>query len=340
MDILLRYYSRLFDAAGRYRYSIGCITAALVVLSAAGVFLIRYDNDIARMLPDDQTLVRIMGFFREAHFSDKVMLDVRLADERAGEEALHAAVDSVSAGLTDPFFIRKVTSSIDQPELLKQVPDFFGYLPGIFSDADAGMARERLTPEGVRRSLAGLWRQAMIPGASPVISFARFDPLGIAAPFWRDLGQLSGALGYEMLVRRNHLTSRDGKHALIIVETPVRMTDGFGSQRLLAYFEQVTRDLPEGIAVDVIAGHRHTVSNEKVIKSDIARTSIAASAVFLIIFVFMYRDPRAIIFFMIPVCAVLVAINLCGLIFGRLSVFVAGMGAVIVGIADDYGIHV
>ncbi|MFA5362113.1 MAG: MMPL family transporter [Candidatus Omnitrophota bacterium] len=340
MDILFQYYSRLFDAVRRYRFVIGGITAALIILSAAGVFFIRYDNDIARMLPADQALVRIMGFFREAHFSDKVMLDVRLVDERAGEDALHAAVDSISAGLTDSSFVRKVTASIDQPEVMRQIPAFFGYLPGLFSVTEAGMVQERLTSEGVHRSLAGLWRQAMIPGASSGTSFARIDPLGIAAPFWRNLEQLTGALGYEVLVRRNHLTSRDGKHALIIVETPVRMTDGFGSQRLLAYLEQATRVLPEGIAVDVIAGHRHTVSNEKVIKGDVARTSIAASLVFLIIFVFTYRDPRAIVFFIIPACAVLVAINLCGLIFGRLSAFVAGMGAVIVGIADDYGIHV
>jgi predicted exporter len=180
----------------------------------------------------------------------------------------------------------------------------------------------------------------MMPGSSAATGFARYDPLGLAAVFWRDLERLSVALGYEVQVRRGHLTSRDGKHALIIIETPVRMTDGFGSQHLLAYLEQAAQAVPAGVAVDIIAGHRHTVSNEKVIKTDVARTSIIASLVFLVIFAFTFRDPRALVFFVIPACAVLVAANVCGFIFGRLSVFVAGMGAVIVGIADDYGIHV
>ncbi len=340
MDFLFEFYSQLFDAVKRYRHCIAGVAAALVIFSAVGVSFIHYDNDIVRMLPTDKMLVKIMGFFREAHFSDKVMLDVSLADEKAGEEKLHAAVDLISVGLTDPSFVRKITASVDQPEIIRQIPAFLGYLPSLFSESESDFVQERLTPEGIRSALAGLWRQTMIPGASPVTSFLRFDPLGIAVPFWRNLEQLSSALGYEVLVRRNHLTSKDGKHALIIVETPVRLTDGFGSKRLLDYLEQSIGRLPAGVAVDIIAGHRHTVSNEKVIKGDVARTSIVASVVFLIIFAFTYRDPRAIIFFIIPACAVLVAINLCGLIFGRLSIFVAGMGAVIVGIADDYGIHV
>ena len=38
--------------------------------------------------------------------------------------------------------------------------------------------------------------------------------------------------------------------------------------------------------------------------------------------------------------SVLISMNISALVFGKLSYFVAGMGAVIIGIADDYGIHV
>jgi predicted exporter len=83
----------------------------------------------------------------------------------------------------------------------------------------------------------------------------------------------------------------------------------------------------------------HSVSNEDVIKKDIQRTVTIAMIAFLTVFLLTFKDLRALIFLIIPVGAVILALNLSAFVFGKLSYFIIGLGAVIIGVADDYGIH-
>jgi predicted exporter len=65
-----------------------------------------------------------------------------------------------------------------------------------------------------------------------------------------------------------------------------------------------------------------------------------AGAAFFLLFVFLFRDIRAAMLFLLPVASVLVAINLSNLALSHLSYFIVGMGGVVAGISVDYGIHV
>ncbi|MBL0716684.1 MAG: hypothetical protein JJV89_01425, partial [Desulfosarcina sp.] len=109
---------------------------------------------------------------------------------------------------------------------------------------------------------------------------------------------------------------------------------------LITYIKSRIVDLPDYVSADIIAGHMHTISNETVIKKDIYLTLSISTAAFLLLFLFFFRDIKAIFLFVIPLASVLAATNITFLLLGKLSYFIIGMGGVIAGIAVDYGIHI
>ena len=147
-------------------------------------------------------------------------------------------------------------------------------------------------------------------------------------------------MGYEVKLEEGHFISRDGNSAMMILETPAEVSDGFASRELISHLKEKLNNLPPEFSSLIVCGHLHTVSNEDVMKRDIKRTVLFASVGFFLIFFLVFRDPRGIFPFLIPLVSVVIAINLSSLIFPELCLFIIGMGAVIAGISVDYGIHV
>ena len=152
--------------------------------------------------------------------------------------------------------------------------------------------------------------------------------------------QLVAAFGRNVTFYNGHFSAQDGKHLMLILETPVAITDGARSKELLAHIQGCLKDCPSFVKVDIVAGHTHTVANESLIKGDIARTGTVATIAFLIVLIWFFRDIRAVAFFLIPAASVLIALVCSGIVFGKVSAFVVALSTVIIGIADDYGIHI
>jgi predicted exporter len=173
-----------------------------------------------------------------------------------------------------------------------------------------------------------------------MMPFIRSDPLGISSDALRSLQTLSSSLGYEVELENGHFVSRDRAHAMLVVQTPITVTDASGARELITYLRDRLGELPAYVSADIVAGHLHTISNEDVIKRDIWLALSVAGAAFLLLFLFLFRDIRAIMLFFIPLASVLVSINLSSMVLSRLSHFIIGMGGVVAGISVDYGIHV
>ncbi len=76
-------------------------------------------------------------------------------------------------------------------------------------------------------------------------------------------------MGFDVAIEEGHFISRDGRHAMLIIQTPVKMMDSQKSKELVQALDERINKLPGYVSADVIGGHLHTVSNERVIKRDI-----------------------------------------------------------------------
>ncbi|HPO13699.1 MAG TPA: MMPL family transporter [Candidatus Hydrogenedentes bacterium] len=333
----------LFDSINslleRHKLFIAASIGILILLSVANLFRLPYDNTIETMLPVDRDIMRDMRFLRESGFSDKLVISFGLKDEtHTLEDLLHAA--GQFSDRLEPPLVKEVISRISPQNMPQEMASFLHYLPQLLGPEALDAMSKKINPKDVQDRLRFIYRQSLTPGISFSIPYLLTDPLGVSSGIVNNIGKLSMSLGYDVVVKEGHLVSKDSRHTMIIVKTPVILTEGFGARDLVNYLQERIKELPEYVSADIIAGHMHTVGNEDTVKRDIWLITCIATTSFLLLFLFVFRDPVAVGIFLIPVGAILVSISITGFVFDTLSYFVVGMCSVIAGIADDYGIFV
>jgi predicted exporter len=327
------------EAAWRHRRLVLAAAAVAIALGLYALWTVPLDSDVAFMLPADSEVQRSMAFLRESNLSDKIVLSLEIAPDAGGLDALLDASAKLEASLGPPL-VTGIESGVSGEAVASEVQGLLRRLPELVQENDLDAIQERLTPQGLDETLRGNYRQLIRPGELFTKEIIRSDPLGLSRRPLEVMQELSASVGYTVEIEQGRFVSPDRRHALLILETPVTITDSAGGRELLSYLRRSLAELPEGVKVDIVAGHLHTISNEDVIQQDLIVGLGAASVGFLALFLFLYRDPRAVMLFLVPAASVVIAIGLEGLAAGRLSAFVVGMGGVIVGIADDYAIHV
>ena len=200
---------------------------------------------------------------------------------------------------------------------------------------------KKITPAGVKSALKADFQRLLAPGGSFSIGFIQLDPLNIYTGIFNSFTRLTASMGYTVIPKNNHLFSKDMKHVMVILETPVPITDAGGSKLLLKYINKHLSSLPSYVKSSVVCGHLHAVSNEKTIKKDIQIVLLISAIGFVLLFILiLQKDLRCFLVLILPVTAGLISIALLSLFIKNISYFIIGMGGVITGIAVDYGIHI
>jgi len=316
---------------------IGSCVAALLAMAA--LRYIPFNNDIEVMLPRQAEVLRDFHFFRESPLAKTVAVSFQLKSGKGTQSDLVTAVDQFSAKVHSPM-ITRVLSGLDSQQSLEEIQAFVRLAPQLMEKERLETLDAKLTPVFVQSKLEKLYRALLSPTGSFLIPIMQQDPLGLQAKALRDLRDLHASLDYDVQLQAGHLISRDGRHALVVLETNVSITDGSGSKKLIGYLNELLEQTPALVSVTLIAGHLHAISNEKIIKRDILVTSTVSSIAFLLIFILLFKDLRALLLFSVPLLSVLLSVPICAWLTGKLSFVIMGMGAVIAGIADDYCIHV
>ncbi|MBI4710049.1 MAG: hypothetical protein HY759_02955 [Nitrospirae bacterium] len=298
-----------------------------------------YESTMDNILPQNEILGSSMEFFRSSNIASRVIVSMELTSSEKDLTDLLREADLLSASLDKNLF-PDVTVGIAESSLAKNIAVMFEDLPEIISADELSEIDSWINQEHISRKLHDAYLQLLKPQGMLLGSMLRSDPLGLRLFVLEKLKSLSASTGYEVEIKDGHFVSRDRRHAMLIAKSSVAVTDSAGSQKLLGSLKQSLQRLPDYISADIISGHAHTVSNEKLIKKDIVLISIIAAAAMLLLYGLVIRDVSAVTIFMIPVAAIVFSINLSYLLLGKLSYWVIGLSSTIAGIATDYGTHV
>ncbi len=329
----------MYNFVAKHKKTAVALLGFMLLASFFGLKFIKYNNNIESMLPQDSQVQQSMRFLRESNFSDKLVISLRLTDQKHTSDNLIFEADKLAASLNSPL-IRQVISSVSGANLMQEAIFFLQFCPQLINADSLPELNAKLTPDKIKERLSSIYRQSLSPGSAFTIPFMRADPLNLYSGILSDIQKLSQASGYNVTLNNGHLISQDGSSTMIIVKTSVLLTEGFGSRKIVSYLQEKLKQLPAYIRADIIAGHMHTVKNEEIIKNDIRLTTTIAAIGFILLFLFIFRDWRALIIFLMPLGAVLITTAVTFQIFKELSYFVIGLSTVIAGITIDYGIYV
>ena len=324
--------ARLYIFMARRRLLLAAATALVMGLSFWLTCDLKLDKSLKALLPDSSA-----AFGQSAELLDltpfsRVMLVQLTAGEAGAAHLLSLAADQFTDGL-NPALIQTLNLSDDWPE------------------AEALMALlPALCDQGCLNYLTAFDDQAKISAALGVLKDELSGPGGLADFFWRAdplnwRGELfrhfpsSGSwprpdplVGYPL--------SKDGRHLLIVLKPLASMNDAAGSLAIMAELERLIDKLPQGLSAQVVGAHRHTAANASAIERDLALTLSLALILILAIYLLLVRSFGAFWLFLTPAVAVMLAAAGLSLSFPVVSGLALGFGAGVLGIAEDYAVHV
>lgn len=334
-----KYASRLYDFTERKKRPVLFILIFLIFVSLSALYFVEYESSMDNILPQNEVIGRSMEFFRNSNIAGKVIVSMELTSQEKDINDLLKEMDLL-AGSLDKNLFPEVTAGIPESEFAGDIDVMFKNLPEMISGEELSQIDSWINQERISQKLHDAYLQLLKPQGMLLGSMFRSDPLGMRMLVLEKLKSLSSSTGYNVKIKDGHFVSRDGRHAMLIAKSAVSVTDSAGSKKLLASLKKSLETLPGYIRADIICGHTHTVSNEKLIKGDIVFISIIAAVAMLLLYGLVIRDVSAITIFMIPVVSILFSIVLSYLLLGKLSYWVIGLGSTVAGIATDYGTHV
>jgi predicted exporter len=327
-----------------YRYFSGrrkiLLAATAVLIAAAGLAVrnLELREDIESMLPDDDSNVaRDFRSLQAAPFTRKIAITLT-GGPGTDPAALASAADRLAAALPSPDIGRVATgpAGVSGGGFASWLA---GALPSLATEEDLAALENRIAGNGVGNRLRDS-RDRLLSLEGPALKETiRSDPLSfheLVLEKMRYLNMIPGAR-----LSEGRFASPDGKSVLLIADTSVPVTDSRGGSRLLEHVsKQVEAAVPRDIRTSVVCGHRYSVANAKTIQRDLYVILSLASLAVLGIYVFHLRGLGAVYVFLVPGFALIIASGTIALISKDVSALTLGFGGVLLGIADEYAMHV
>lgn len=135
----------------------------------------------------------------------------------------------------------------------------------------------------------------------------------------------------------------DEQERLAIFIRPTKLASDLDfSKQVVADVERVIAELPppSGIEAQLTGRYKKRVDLQALLGRDLKWTSLVASVLILLYVSLHFRRPLAVVMVLLPLgLGILWSYGLAGALFGKLNVLTAFIGAILVGISIDNGLH-
>jgi predicted RND superfamily exporter protein len=335
----------LFDTVGRW-----CVTWPWRVLAFFGLLALgaiplvshlTLETDVRNMLPGDmaQTLARHNTLFGT---SDLALLLVQTTPGRRDD--LIAFGTALQQQLAPSPLIRRVEFGY-APFILKVLDDValdfapFFVRPDQLDDLD-----HLLTPEGITAQIHKTLLDLSLPGSIPRERLLLDDPLQLRTFAFARLLALRGAFHFD--AASPYFLSQDGTALLIRVEGHASVHDMAGVKATVALLDQVTRALLaqpafQGLTLQTTGGYFFAAESERTIRQDIMRNFNLSAILICTFTAWAFRRWDVVLYVQLPTLLSLwLAVGVFALGHPQLNALALGCAAGLLGIGDDYTIHI
>ncbi|MCA1797832.1 MAG: hypothetical protein LC645_09970, partial [Geobacteraceae bacterium] len=334
MPFVARLYEYLRTRRPGVRSALWLFLGVLIMISLLNLRTLQVEENIGGMLPDgDSGVGRDFALLQQAPFARKVVIHLQLRSEAdpppAAERILLHATTDVREQLPDTLFQNPISgpAQFDAGGMLRELGYF---LPRLATPEDLERIEARLQPERVERYLQRALEQLLQPQGMVLKSQIQRDPLQFNQLAQEKLRHLNPIP--HTRVSQGHFVSAARRSTLILADTPVEITDAAGARELMQAFRAATEVLPPEVKAELISAHAYTLANAEVIQADVQRVLLLSALGILLVFALVLRAVRAIAVYLIPLLAMLGAVQVTALMYGTLSGITLGFGAVLLGI--------
>ena len=304
---------------------------------------VKYEEDITKLLPESSVESQLA--FSSIQLKDKIYIQVTSANEPVGPEVLcertDEFIDLLFAKDSTHHFISNVLYRIE-PEMGINALDFvLGHLPSFIDTAAYPAFEQALQPEAVETQMWVNYNMMMEDETGDITQMIAYDPLNLRQAVLGDA--IEGALG-NLNVIDGHLFCPDSTAAIAYLAPAFRSLDSWSSTMFSKMLSKAQKEF-EAEHPDVRV-HAHgdpigSVSNAGRIRSDLVLTVGISLILILLLLGLCFRSFAFLWKMLLPILyGTAFSLACIFWINGGMSLMALGLGAIVLGVAISYCLHV
>lgn len=311
---------------------------------------LQYEEDVAKLLPRSSVDSELA--FSDIELKDKIFIQITSADPEQPLDTwtMSEYIDEFCAALLERDstgrYIIGILSSIDPGTMVGAMDYGFSHLPSLIDTAFYADFLAAMTPEAIDAQMARnreLIDNDMTGDATQMVCT---DPLDLRDIFLSRMfpeGLDAGSVG-DFTMENGHFFCPDRTVALAFLSTTVSQTNSGKGTRFARILNHVRDDFEAAHPDAHVLLHGNPlggVSNASTIKTDLVWTIGLSLLVILVILLLCFHRFRFVIHLLAPVLyGTLFALACVYWIKGIMSFMALGIGAIILGVALSYCLHV
>ncbi len=302
---------------------------------------LKISENITDLIPENEYTASLQEIMSSSDVVDRLLILIHT--EGSSKQSIFEVADSVVNCLSSERYadyLYPPAPFIDEKQVDESYDFFYRKLPLLMSESDWSYLRSQSSPDSLGKVMKKNLNALISPSGIVVKKYIARDPLHLAA---RQLGKLNELrLISSLKQEKGYLVSEDGESVLLMLNHKTDLND---TQVNTIFLHQLTKDLEKissryACPIYTYGALVATVENARTVKRDVWLTVTVSLVLLLLLVGSFFKNIRSIVVMFIPcMLAALGSLTLIQVTQGSLSAIILGIGAVLMGIAIDYSLH-
>ena len=306
---------------------------------------LRYEEDIMKLLPETEESTELA--FGEIDLKEKIFVQVTSRNNPVSPQVLGDAVEEFCQILEEKdsstHYISGILSSLDLETGLSAMEYGIEHLPSFVDTSWYAALEKAMTPEAIMAQMEENAHLIMEDETGDDTQLVTMDPLNFRSILLKDiLGEGAVMGGFNMV--DGHFFCQDKSVALAFVAPSFISTDSGKATRLVRMINKTRKEFEEThpeLRVLVHGNPQGSVSNAGTIKRDLVWTIGLSLLLIFTIMMLSFHRLSFLTYQILPVIyGALFSMACMYWVKGYMSLMAMGLGAIILGVAISYCLHV
>lgn len=328
MNVLIKIY----DYFSQHKRLLWGAIIVLVVFLGVLTATLKYNEDIFDFLPVDDEYHESMEIYTKISDANRIVIIF----ESQSPDSICAAIDEWADHIPNSI------TEVDMMEYIEQLCFVYQNMPYFLTETDYRKLDTLLTEDNIQRAVQNCRNVLSIPGTSFLYKSFSHDPFQLIPLSRGASGQYAGAQS-AFASYNGYMMTADQTLGFAFLDSPYGSTETQNNKALLDSLSntiQAIKSQHPSVDVRLLGAPVVAVENANRIKEDTILVIIVSAIAF--IFLLLYAFPRRKDIFLILLSVAFGALfgtAALAIFAGEVSVIVLGIGAILMGIAINYPLH-
>lgn len=328
MSVLIKIY----DYFSQHKKLLWGITILFVVLLGVLTATLRYNEDIFDFLPVDDEYHESMEIYTKISDANRIVIIF----ESQSPDSICTVIDEWAVHVPNSI------TEVDMMEYIEQLTFVYQNMPYFLTEKDYPKLDTLLTEDNIQRTVQHCRSVLSIPGTSFLYKSFSHDPFQLIPLSRGASGQYAGAQS-AFASYNGYMMTADQTLGFAFLDSPYGSTETQNNKALLDSLSNTIHEITSqhpSVDIRLLGAPVVAVENANRIKKDTILIILFSAIAFVFLLLYAFPRRKDILLILLSVAfGALFGTAALAIFAGEVSVIVLGIGAILMGIAINYPLH-